>query len=169
MNLTKYEKFFLSWKEFLTETTQSIIDVAHHQINLAVQKTKVYPSPDKVYRAFEECPEDNVRVVIVGMDPYHDGSGVGLCFANKIVENKEWKKYSPSLKNIVSELFNDLRSTPNSSGIPTDVMLGHLPSQGVLLLNTALTVEEKKPESHLKIWEPFLLIAIIPIGFPFFV
>ncbi len=109
-----------------------------------------YPSDTNIFRCFKDCKLTDLKVVVLGQDPYHDGSATGLAFDNLITN-----KMSPSLKNIFKEMEEDLGKTDprlmNSN-------LGHfqaLPLQGVLLLNTALTVEQGKPESHLKIWEPF--------------
>lgn len=88
--------------------------------------------------------------------PYFDGSATGLAFDNKI--NLESKKQSPSLKNILKELLNDVElTTPiwlKKEGQEYSYF-SHWPSQGVLLLNTALTVKPKEAGSHTKLWAPF--------------
>lgn len=113
----------------------------------------VYPEQINTFRAFKECPVDKVKVVILGQDPYHDGTAIGLCFDNMVTN----KKISPSLKNILIEMDSDLNGYSYTK-IKTSVehsFLGHLPSQGVLMINTALTVEAGKPNSHSEIWKPF--------------
>lgn len=107
----------------------------------------VYPSADKIFRAFNECPLDKLQVVILGQDPYHDGSATGLAFDNYIQQ----KKTSPSLQNILKELKKDTDYAWDGQ----ESALGHLPEQGVLLLNTALTVEKGKAGSHTTHWKPF--------------
>lgn len=86
--------------------------------------------------------------------PYHDGSATGLAFDNLRTQ----KKLSPSLKAIIQEI----QDCPTEDTIyfmseedKTESFLGHLPEQGVLLLNTALTVEHEKAGSHTKLWKPF--------------
>ena len=111
-------------------------------------KTKViYPKQNEVFNAFRYTDFDNVKVVILGQDPYHGpNQAEGLSFS---VSNEVLKP--PSLKNIFKELENDL-------GIPFPEHNSLKPwaKQGVLLLNAVLTVEEHKPTSHKdKGWEKF--------------
>jgi len=117
----------------------------------AARKT-IYPHSSDWFRAFELTPLDEVRVVILGQDPYHGpGQAHGLCFSVR-----EGIKPPPSLVNIYKELAQDLGVTP--------VNHGHLEAwarQGVLLLNTSLTVEEGNAGSHRgKGWETFTDRAI---------
>ncbi|USZ48171.1 uracil-DNA glycosylase [Halomonas sp. DN3] len=117
----------------------------------AARKT-IYPHSSDWFRAFELTPLDEVRVVILGQDPYHGpGQAHGLCFSVR-----EGVKPPPSLVNIYKELAQDLGVTP--------VNHGHLEAwarQGVLLLNTSLTVEEGNAGSHRgKGWETFTDRAI---------
>ncbi|MBY5941093.1 uracil-DNA glycosylase [Halomonas sp. DP5N14-9] len=117
----------------------------------AARKT-IYPHSSDWFRAFELTPLDEVRVVILGQDPYHGpGQAHGLCFSVR-----EGVKPPPSLVNIYKELAQDLGVTP--------VNHGHLEAwarQGVLLLNTSLTVEEGNAGSHRgKGWEAFTDRAI---------
>lgn len=104
----------------------------------------VYPSKDKIFRAFELCPLDKLKVIILGQDPYHNpGQANGLAFS---VDGK----LPPSLKNIFHELKKDLGI------IRTNGDLSDWASQGVLLLNTVLTVRQSLPMSHRAIgWQVF--------------
>ena len=106
----------------------------------------IFPPADRVFYAFRETPYKDVRVVILGQDPYHgEGEANGLCFSvNRGI------KMPPSLKNIYKELYNDL-------GIErTDTDLSDWAKEGVLLLNSVLTVEKDKPASHKFVgWEEF--------------
>lgn len=115
-------------------------------------KAIVYPAPKDVFRAFDECPYEKVKVVILGQDPYHgEGQANGLCFAVN-----EGVKAPPSLQNIFKELEADLGST-----VSHDVDLSRWSKQGVLLLNATLTVNAKNPGSHQrKGWEEFTDAAI---------
>ena len=111
-------------------------------------KTKtVYPKMSEIFNAFTKTSYDNVKVVILGQDPYHgEGEAEGLSFSVKIGIQKP-----PSLINIFSELKNDLGISPPNHG-----SLVHWANQGVLLLNSTLTVVKDKPKSHSnKGWETF--------------
>jgi len=107
----------------------------------------VFPPGAKIFRAFDLCPLDAVRVVILGQDPYHGpGQANGLCFSvNPEVD------LPPSLRNIFEELQTDLGRPPH-----TDRTLEHWANQGVLLLNSTLTVRSGVPTSHAgRGWEEF--------------
>ncbi|HHX79087.1 MAG TPA: uracil-DNA glycosylase [Acholeplasmataceae bacterium] len=113
---------------------------------------KIFPPYDDIYNAFNTTPLDNVKVVIIGQDPYHnEGQSHGLCFS--VMPNT---KIPPSLRNIYKELQTDL-----GCSIPNNGYLEKWAKQGVLLLNTVLTVREKEPNSHKKKgWENFTDSAI---------
>ncbi|MCF7906120.1 uracil-DNA glycosylase [Candidatus Gracilibacteria bacterium] len=125
--------YFLNLKEFLVEEMNS--------------GKKVYPLPAHIFRAFDLCPFKSVTVVILGQDPYHGPRQAhGLCFS----VNKEII-IPPSLQNIYKEIHDDL-----GLPIPSHGNLEHWARQGVLLLNTTLTVRQSAPMSHAgKGWEQF--------------
>jgi len=107
----------------------------------------IYPARDEIFNAFKETPFEEVKVVILGQDPYHGpGQAHGLSFSvNPGV------KTPPSLKNIYKELNADLNIP-----IPAHGYLKKWANQGVLLLNTSLSVEQNAPQSHAKIgWTRF--------------
>ena len=117
--------------------------------------TKVFPPENQVFRAFEIAPFDEVEVVIIGQDPYHnDFQANGLCFSVS-----EQVTAPPSLKNIFIELKNDL-------GIErTSKELDDWGKQGVLMLNATLTVCAHTPNSHKKLgWERFTDFVIKEIS-----
>lgn len=107
----------------------------------------VYPPGKEIFRAFDACDFDDVKVVIIGQDPYHGpGQANGLCFSVR-----DGVRMPPSLVNIFKEIQNDLRKP-----IPTSGDLGRWAKQGVLLLNATLTVAASSPGSHQhKGWEEF--------------
>lgn len=107
----------------------------------------IYPPAKDIFNAFKETPYDQVKVVILGQDPYHNpGQAHGLSFSVQ-----PGVKPPPSLRNIYLELKNDL-----NLAIPNHGCLQKWANQGVLLLNTSLSVEENKPQSHGKIgWTTF--------------
>ncbi len=113
------------------------------------KKTPIYPRRDRIMRALQMVDYPKVRVVILGQDPYHGaGQAIGLCFA---VPN-ELKPKPPSLMNIFKEIEADTGSKVN----PGDSELTGWASQGVLLLNTVLTVRHSQAFSHRdKGWEVF--------------
>jgi uracil-DNA glycosylase len=110
-------------------------------------KTKtIYPKKEDLFKALKQTDYKDVRVLILGQDPYHgDGEANGLCFSvNHSIKNP------PSLQNIFKELKEDLNIDR------TDSDLSDWAKQGILLLNTVLTVEKDKPFSHRgKGWEEF--------------
>ena len=116
--------------------------VDQHRKNIT--NSIVYPKRGKTFRAFQMCPLESVKVVILGQDPYHDGSATGLAFANDGVG-----RVSPSLRNIIQTVKNDFGDVEVSTDLESWA------KQGVLLLNTALTVERGKAGSHLDLWMPF--------------
>lgn len=107
----------------------------------------IYPPGALIFNAFNLTPWDQVKVVILGQDPYHgSGEAMGLCFSVPIGIPRP-----PSLKNIFKELNQDL-----ACKIPMHGDLSHWAKQGVLLLNASLTVEKDKPNSHKTIgWHIF--------------
>lgn len=109
--------------------------------------TQVFPAGRNIFRAFDKCPFDKVKVVIIGQDPYHgDGQANGLCFSVN-----EGVPFPPSLKNIFKEVYDDV-GTP----IPTSGELDRWAEQGVLLLNSVLTVKAHNAASHAgRGWERF--------------
>lgn len=111
--------------------------------------TNSYPDSKVVFRALNECKPEEVKVIILGQDPYHDGSATGLAFDNEM----SVKKLSPSLRMILIEMAQDVGV--HDGGQPQESYLDDLPIQGVLLLNTALTVEKGKAGSHTELWKPF--------------
>lgn len=110
-------------------------------------KSKIYPPGRLIFNAFDLCPFEKVRVVIIGQDPYHNpGQAHGLCFSVP-----DGTQFPPSLINIFKEIKNDLDIEPVRSGNLTRWAL-----QGVLLLNAILTVSENQPGSHKnRGWERF--------------
>ena len=115
-------------------------------------KVPVDPASDEIFTAFHLTPLEHVKVVILGQDPYHNvGQAHGLCFSVKPQVD-----IPPSLENIYKELHDDL-----GCKIPNHGYLTSWAEQGVLLLNTVLTVQAHKPMSHRGVgWEEFTDAAI---------
>ena len=111
----------------------------------------IYPSTNaEIFRAFTLTPFQYVRIVIIGQDPYHDGSADGLAFSNRHSTTP-----SPSLRSIFDELEREYpQNNPWRHAKPV-LDLERWAKQGVLLLNTALTVRKSQPNSHAIQWEFF--------------
>lgn len=116
------------------------------------QTTTIYPPGKLIFNAFDHCPFDKVKVVIIGQDPYHGpGQAHGLCFSVN-----DGVPFPPSLQNIFKEIQSDL-GTP----IPATGSLIRWADQGVLLLNATLTVRAHQAGSHQRRgWEEFTDAAI---------
>ena len=118
--------------------------------------TAVYPVPDNIFQAFHHTAYDQVKVVILGQDPYHGPNQAhGLCFSVR-----HGVATPPSLRNVFQELRDDLGCT-----VPNHGNLEHWARQGVLLLNTTLTVRAGQAASHQgKGWERFTDRVITTVG-----
>lgn len=109
--------------------------------------TEVFPAGGNIFRAFDRCPFDKLKVVIIGQDPYHGpGQANGLCFSVG-----EGVPFPPSLRNILQEVHDD-----TGAPIPASGELERWAEQGVLLLNAVLTVRAHQAASHAgRGWERF--------------
>lgn len=110
-------------------------------------RTQVFPPGKNIFRAFDKCPFDRVKVVVIGQDPYHGpGQANGLCFSVN-----DGVPFPPSLQNIFQEVNTDT-GTP----VPQSGNLDRWAEQGVLLLNAVLTVRQHEAASHAGMgWERF--------------
>ncbi|NLJ17085.1 MAG: uracil-DNA glycosylase [Clostridiales bacterium] len=142
-----------TWDKFLAEEQKKIYFLKLKDFIIREYQNKnIYPPLDKIFTAFSLTPPEKIKAVIVGQDPYHQPNQAhGLAFSvGKDV------KIPPSLRNIFKELNSDL-GTP----MPKNGNLSLWAEQGVFLINSVLTVEEGKPESHCrKGWETFTDAAI---------
>ncbi len=137
-----------SWKMALAEEfAKEYFEVLTSRVREAYARGVVYPRGGEIFAAFDLCPFDQVKVVILGQDPYHGpGQAHGLSFSVRA-----GVPFPPSLRNIYKELGDDIEMTPPASGDLT-----HWARQGVLLLNASLTVEAGRPMSHSTIgWHLF--------------
>ena len=137
-----------SWKEQLAdEFEKDYFKQLCDNVDRAYKDNQCFPSIDLVFNAFNLCPFDKVKVVIIGQDPYpREGQAHGLSFSFD-----GGKPFPRSLNTIFKAIKHTLQ-TP----FPTNGNLKRWAKQGVLLLNTILTVQEQKPASHGKLgWEQF--------------
>ena len=137
-----------TWKEHLSPEFAkpyftNLISFVHDEY----RKGTCYPPGKKIFNAFNLCPFDKVKVVIIGQDPYHEpGQAEGLCFSVS-----EGTPLPPSLVNIFKEIQND-----TGKPVPTSGSLVRWATQGVLLLNATLTVRAHAAGSHQRHgWEEF--------------
>lgn len=136
------------WEEILKEEFKaSYFQELWKFVENAYQEDSCYPPKKDIFAAFKKCPYKELKVVLLGQDPYHgEDQSHGLAFSvNKGI------KIPPSLRNIFKEINTDI-----GKEVPKSGELTHWAEQGVLLLNTTLTVKEKTPKSHQKKgWKKF--------------
>ncbi len=138
----------LDWKKLLQkEFEKPYFEDLMKQVELDYSSHNCYPKEDQIFEAFNLCSLQNIKVVIIGQDPYHGfGQAHGLCFSVN-----DGIKHPPSLINIFKEITTDLDVPYPISG-----NLTRWAKQGVLLLNSTLTVRENQAGSHQKFgWEKF--------------
>ena len=142
-----------SWRQILQpEFDKPYFELLTTFVRQQYQTRQCFPPARLIFNAFDSCPFNQVRVVIIGQDPYHDvGQAHGLCFSVN-----EGVPIPPSLMNIYKEIQRDL-----GKPIPASGNLQRWADQGVLLLNATLTVEAHRPGSHQgKGWEELTDAAI---------
>lgn len=144
-----------SWrkKALSDQWEQSYIwEIRQYLVERKQQWAMIYPNGKDIFAAFDHSSRENTRVVILWQDPYHGpGQAHGLSFSVPV-----WIKAPPSLVNIYKEIKSDYPDT-----IYDDGDLTHWADQGVLLLNSLLTVEDGRPLSHAQIWWQTLTDAAI--------
>ncbi|MFI3285432.1 MAG: uracil-DNA glycosylase [Rikenellaceae bacterium] len=138
----------IGWQKILeSEYSKPYFEELMTFINEEYSKGEIFPPRNLVFNALERCALDSVKVVIIGQDPYHDvGQAHGLCFSVP-----DGVKIPPSLVNIFKEIERDL-----SIAAPTSGNLERWADQGVLMLNSVLSVRPHQAASHAKRgWEKF--------------
>lgn len=143
------------WKEALKEEFEKDYFknlVKQVKSEYADPSVRIFPPGPKIFSAFDSCPFENTKVVIIGQDPYHGyGQANGLCFSVA-----PGVKMPPSLINIFKEVHED-----TGAPLPSNGDLTRWAQQGVLLLNSSLTVREGQPASHSGLgWEEFTDAAV---------
>lgn len=146
-----------SWRQLLSEEFtkpyfQKLVDFVKSEY----QSHTIFPPGNLIFSAFDNCPVDKVKVVVLGQDPYHGPRQAnGLCFS--VADDVS---IPPSLQNIYKEIKSDL-----GKDIPKSGNLECWAEQGVLLLNATLTVRASSPGSHQnKGWEQFTDVAIAKLS-----
>jgi len=139
----------MDWKDFFKEEESKEYYIKlMKSINKAYDTTIVFPPKEKIFNAFDLTSMSNLKVVLLGQDPYHAvGQAQGLAFSTP-----SDVKNPPSMRNILKEITSDLQRT----SFCEEGDLNPWAKDGVLLINAILTVEEAKPKSHHKLgWEIF--------------
>ena len=136
------------WKEILApEFDKPYFEELIGFVKQEYASRRIFPRGSNIFRAFDKCPLDSLKVVIIGQDPYHgEGQANGLCFSVN-----DGVPFPPSLRNIFTEINAD-----TGAPIPASGNLDRWAEQGVLLLNAVLTVRAHEAASHAgKGWEQF--------------
>lgn len=138
----------MTWDKFFQEEQgKEYYQKLMNEVNKAYENSVVFPPKDKIFYAFSLTPLENLKVVILGQDPYHGATQAqGLAFSTPSnITNP------PSMRNMLKEIEDDIGSSVCQNGD-----LSSWAENGVLLINAILTVEESKPKSHHKLgWEIF--------------
>jgi len=144
------------WPLLEQEVNQPQFQQIKEKLKQEYSSAKVYPAPNDIFRAFQLTPFERTRVVMLGQDPYPYGGGHadGLAFSSKLEETPA------SLRIILREVDRDVVKTNNyeeyKAAFPTN-KLDKWANQGVLLLNTCLTVRAGEPNSHKELgWQQFI-------------
>ena len=141
--------FYPSWQSILSDEIAKpyFIDLIK-TVDEEYKNSTCFPPKELIFAAFDYCSFDNLKVVIIGQDPYHGaGEANGLCFSVN-----DGIKIPPSLRNIFRELNDDFGTV----FFPTSGNLEHWAKQGVLLLNASLSVRKDNPNSHKHLkWDIF--------------
>ena len=140
------QTYFKEWSRIIdSEELYKIL----YKLEPLYEKYTILPSKDKVFKAFTLCPYNELKVVMLGYDPYPQKDvATGILFGNKV----DTETLSPSLQVIKDSLLEDSVSYP----IKFDPTLESWAKQGILMLNSALTVEMNKVGSHTMLWRPFI-------------
>lgn len=144
------------WKNIVREAGWGThLDELSNFLHVEYQKNNIYPSFENIFKAYSACSFQDTRVVILGQDPYHQiNQANGLCFSVP-----EGMAFPPSLKNINKELQADLGVSLASGD------LLHWAGQGVLLINSILTVEDSLPGSHTTVgWLSFTKLILTELN-----
>jgi len=147
----------VSWKNILNEEfSKEYFEKLDSFVKSEYADATIFPPAPLIFNAFDKCNLENLKVVIIGQDPYHTpGAAHGLCFSVP-----DGEKIPPSLRNIYKEINADL-----GKDIPTTGNIEHWAEQGVFLLNATLTVRAHEAGSHQKKgWETFTDAVIAKIS-----
>lgn len=143
------EEYFGDWMRVIDK--QEFYNIMN-KLLVEYKRKDICPKQADVFKAFNLCPLHNLKVIMLGLDPYpQKGVATGILFGNSTDTTEE--NYSPSLK-IIKDAVIDLHKSHNL--ITFDPTLESWAKQGILMINSALTVEANNPGSHIMLWRPFI-------------
>lgn len=157
-NLSFWTQMFKSWAKPMLPILNSkyfndLLEMLEESYDCFDENPTLYPQffpkQKDIFKAFTSCPYDDLKVVILGQDPYSDGEATGIAFANSFGSRS--MTYSPELNYIFENVYNN---NANASVTPE---LTNWAEQGILLLNSALTVKAGTPMSHFTTWNKFTI------------
>lgn len=171
MNWDKFKNnIHPSWHDKIKPFVQSEeCDLLYAHLKKDSKRGKqIAPLSADVWKAFKLCPMDELKVVLMGMSPYHTFKN-GKPVADGLMMSCSVTGYiQPSLQQLYSALESEYNQPKGTYEVTPD--LSYLAEQGVLLLNAALTTEKNKAGSHIEIWEPFIKYlfenVLVPLGIP---
>ncbi len=144
-----FNEYLGKWSEVINKR---VLDIILSKLELEYKTKLICPMQGDVFKAFKLCSYDGLKVVMVGQDPYpQKGVATGILFGNKKETRNE--NLSPSLQ-VIRKTIIDLENSDNC--ITFDPTLENWAKQGILMLNSALTVEMNKVGSHTMLWRPFI-------------
>lgn len=144
-----FNEYLGKWSEVINKR---VLDIILSKLELEYKTKLICPMQRDVFKAFKLCSYDELKVVMVGQDPYpQKGVATGILFGNKKETRNE--NLSPSLQ-VIRKTIIDLENSDNC--ITFDPTLENWAKQGILMLNSALTVEMNKVGSHTMLWRPFI-------------
>ena len=144
-----FNEYLGKWSEVINKR---VLDIILNKLELEYKTKLICPMQRDVFKAFKLCSYDELKVVMVGQDPYpQKGVATGILFGNKKETRNE--NLSPSLQ-VIRKTIIDLENSDNC--ITFDPTLENWAKQGILMLNSALTVEMNKVGSHTMLWRPFI-------------
>lgn len=144
-----FNEYLGKWSEVINKR---VLDIILSKLELEYKTKLICPMQRDVFKAFKLCSYDELKVVMVGQDPYpQKGVATGILFGNKKETRSE--NLSPSLQ-VIRKTIIDLENSDNC--ITFDPTLENWAKQGILMLNSALTVEMNKVGSHTMLWRPFI-------------
>lgn len=158
-DVVNWDKYFNEWNkysEFNKFLNSNYMFSILKFLSQEYRRTTVFPAKNEIFKAFKMCDPHDLKVVIVGLEPYLNGKGTGLAFANKDTETT----ISPELVAIRNAVEKDV----NTIKLDFDVTLEKWAKQGVLLLNTSLTVRQNISHSHKEMWDKFTKFVLHFIG-----
>lgn len=144
-----FNEYLGKWSEVINKR---VLNIILSKLELEYKTKLICPMQRDVFKAFKLCSYDELKVVMVGQDPYpQKGVATGILFGNKKETRNE--NLSPSLQ-VIRKTIIDLENSDNC--ITFDPTLENWAKQGILMLNSALTVEMNKVGSHTMLWRPFI-------------